>query len=244
MSFIKLALFQVRLYIKNTYFVNLVIIETTTMLLYEYLAHYVLQTYDGKEWLIAGVMGTWASCTTSAGALDFQRFQGTLPYLLNTGVAREKVLLATLIPASVYGLIAFPLAGLEAWLLKMPVNYLDFQLLVGIILLWIAAAVLSYFISLFFVLSKNAIVYEQLLLLPILFLSGLLSIPEAIRTSIKPFQMLSPLTLPIRIIYHESIQWNWIMSYILVVVVFGVLSKLMTNIVIKRAFKEGRLSIF
>lgn len=56
--------------------------------------------------------------------------------------------------------------------------------------------------------------------------------------------MLSPLTLPIRIIYHESIQWNWIMSYILVVVVFGVLSKLMTNIVIKRAFKEGRLSIF
>ena len=50
MSFIKLALFQVRLYIKNTYFVNLVIIETTTMLLYEYLAHYVLQTYDGKEW--------------------------------------------------------------------------------------------------------------------------------------------------------------------------------------------------
>lgn len=234
MSFIKLALFQVRLYIKNTYFVNLVIIETTTMLLYEYLAHYVLQTYDGKEWLIAGVMGTWASCTTSAGALGFQRFQGILPYLLNTGVAREKVLLATLISASVYGLIAFPLAGLEAWLLKMPVNYLDFQLLVGIILLWIAAAVLS----------KNAIVYEQLLLLPILLLSGLLSIPDAIRTSIKPFQMLSPLTLPIRIIYHESIQWNWIMSYILVVVVLEVLSKLMTNIVIKRAFKEGRLSIF
>ena len=164
MSFIKLALFQVRLYIKNTYFVNLVIIETTTMLLYEYLAHYVLQTYDGKEWLIAGVMGTWASCTTSAGALGFQRFQGTLPYLLNTGVAREKVLLATLIPASVYGLIAFPLAGLEAWLLKMPVNYLDFQLLVGIILLWIAAAVLSYFISLFFVLSKNLIVYELIVL--------------------------------------------------------------------------------
>lgn len=107
-----------------------------------------------------------------------------------------------------YGLIAFPLAGLEAWLLKMPVNYLDFQLLVGIILLWIAAAVLSYFISLFFVLSKNAIVYEQLLLLPILLLSGLLSIPDAVRISIKPFQMLSPLTLPIRIIYHEFIQWN------------------------------------
>ena len=92
--------------------------------------------------------------------------------------------------------------------------------------------------------GKNAIVYEQLLLLPILLLSGLLSIPDAVRISIKPFQMLSPLTLPIRIIYHESIQWNWITSYILVVVVFGVLSKLMTNIVIKRAFKEGRLSIF
>ena len=244
MSFIKIALFQLKLYIKNTYFVNLVVIETTTMLLYEYLSHYVHHTYTGSEWLIAGVMGTWASCTTSAGALGFQRFQGTLPYLLNTGVRREQVLLATLMPAAIYGLTAFPLAGIEATLLGMPIKYLDWQLVLGVFLLWLAATVLSYFISLFFVLSKNAIVYEQLLLLPILLLSGLLNIPYFISQKIQPFQIFSPLTFPIKIIYHLPINSIWIIMYIIVVFVFIFLSKYMTNIVIKRAFKEGRLNVF
>lgn len=82
MRFIKMVDFQLKLYVKNSYFVNLVIISTTTMLMYQYLAHYVNHNYSGKEWLIAGVMGTWASCTTSAGALGFQRWQGTLPIKL------------------------------------------------------------------------------------------------------------------------------------------------------------------
>lgn len=189
-------------------------------------------------------MGTWASCTTSAGALGFQRFQGTLPYLLNTGVRREKVLLATLMPAAIYGLTAFPLAGIEAILLGIPIKYLDWQLVLGVFLLWLAATVLSYFISLFFVLSKNAIVYEQLLLLPILLLSGLLNIPYFISQKIQPFQIFSPLTFPIKIIYHLPINSIWIIMYIIVVFVFIFLSKYMTNIVIKRAFKEGRLNVF
>lgn len=244
MYFIKMAWFQLKLYLKNTYFVNLVVIETTTMLLYEYLAHYIHHTYNGQEWLIAGVMGTWASCTTSAGALGFQRFQGTLPYLLNTGIKREKVLLATLMPAAIYGLTAFPLAGIEAKILGMPIKHLDWQLILGIFLLWLSATVLSYFISLFFVLSKNAIIYEQLLLLPILLLSGLLNIPRFITKKIQPFQFLSPLTLPIKVIYHLPINSIWIIMYIVIIFTFCLLSKYMTNIVIRRAFKEGRLNVF
>lgn len=61
MRFIKMVDFQLKLYVKNSYFVNLVIISTTTMLMYQYLAHYVNHNYSGKEWLIAGVMGTWAN---------------------------------------------------------------------------------------------------------------------------------------------------------------------------------------
>ena len=126
----------------------------------------------------------------------------------------------------------------------MPIKYLDWQLVLGVFLLWLAATVLSYFISLFFVLSKNAIVYEQLLLLPILLLSGLLNIPYFISQKIHPFQIFSPLTFPIKIIYHLPINSIWIIMYIIVVFVFIFLSKYMTNIVIKRAFKEGRLNVF
>ncbi|WP_236695128.1 hypothetical protein [Lactobacillus pasteurii] len=64
-------MFQLKLYVKNSYFVSLVLIETSSMLLYQYLANFTNQSYSGKEWLIAGIMGMWASCTTSAGALGF-----------------------------------------------------------------------------------------------------------------------------------------------------------------------------
>lgn len=149
MRFFKLTCFQLKLYVNNSYFINLVLTQTTMMLLYEYLAHYVSKNYTGKEWLIAGIMGIWASCTTSAGALGFQRFQGTLMYLLNTAISREEVLIASLSPAAVYGLVAFPLALIETIVLGMPIKNLDLELLIGICLFWLSAVVLSYFISLF-----------------------------------------------------------------------------------------------
>ncbi|MBP2058725.1 ABC-2 type transport system permease protein [Lactobacillus colini] len=244
MRFLKLILFQLKLYVKNSYFVNLVLIETTMMLLYEYLSKYISQDYTGLEWLVAGIMGTWASCTTSAGALGYQRFQGTLMYLLNTAIPREEVLLATLSPAALYGLVAFPLAGIESLILRMPLKYVDWQLLLGIILFWLASVVLSYFISLFFLLIRNAMQYEQLVLLPILLLSGMLAVPSSIENVIRPFQLLSPLSLPIRTIYHQSISTSWICSYILIIIFFFVLAILLTNYVVQKAFKEGRLNIF
>lgn len=244
MRFFKLTFFQLKLYVKNSYFINLVLVETTMMLLYEYLAHYVSKDYTGIEWLIAGIMGTWASCTTSAGALGYQRFQGTLMYLLNTAIPREEVLIATLSPAAIYGLVAFPLAGVEAFILGMPLKYLDLQLVVGVFLFWLASVVLSYLISLFFLLTKNAMQYEELVLLPILLLSGMLAIPDSIEKIIHPFQLLSPLSLPIRIIYHQAISASWIISYVLILVFFFILGKLLTNYVVQRAFKEGRLNVF
>lgn len=244
MKLLKMILFQLKLYVKNSYFVSLVLIETSSMLLYEYLANFTNQSYSGKEWLIAGIMGMWASCTTSAGALGFQQWQGTLAHLLNSGLSSVKVLISVLSPAAIYGLISFPLAGLEARILNIPVDYFDLQLLVGIILFWFASTVLSYFISLLFILSRNAFEYEELILLPILLLSGMLATPAYVIPFIKPIQLLSPLSFPIRIIYHHNFRWDFMISYLLIILLFIVISKLLTNIVIKRAFKEGRLNIF
>lgn len=244
MSLLKMVYFQLRLYIKNSYFLNLVLIETTTMVLYQYLAHYVGHTYSGQEWLIAGILGTWASCTTSAGALGFQRFQGTLPYLLNSGISREKVLLATLSPAAIFGLTAFPLAGLESLILGMPLKGFSLEFVFGFLLFWLTATILSYFISLFFVLTRNAIEYEELVLTPILLLSGLLSVPSIVLPFIKPIQLLSPLTLPIKLIYQNAITLPVVLAYIIVTGIFLVLCKVMTDFVVKRAFQTGRLGVF
>ncbi|WP_236695129.1 hypothetical protein [Lactobacillus pasteurii] len=92
--------------------------------------------------------------------------------MLNSGLSSVKVLISVLSPAALYGLISFPIAGLEVKILNIPVDYFDLQLLIGIILFWFASTVLSYFISLLFILSRNALEYEELILLPILLLSN------------------------------------------------------------------------
>lgn len=244
MKLLRMIGFQLSLYIKNSYFVNLVIIQTTSMLLYQYLANYVDKTYTGKEWLIAGVMGTWASCTTSAGALGFQQWQGTLMHLLNSVLSPVKTIVAVLSPAAIYGLISFPLAGLEAKILGIPLDFVDFQLLLGIFLFWLAATTLSYLISLLFILSRDAFEYEGLILLPVLLLSGMLSAPAYIIPFIRPIQILSPLSFPIRVIYHLNFKFGFLIAYIVIMIVFLLISKLLTGIVIKKAFKEGRLNVF
>ena len=243
-KFLHLIDFQVKEYVKNTYFVNLVLIQTTMMMLYEYLTHYVHHNYSGQEWLIAGVIGLWASCTTSGGALGFQRFQGTLPHLLNGALPPFEVLLATLAPAAIYGLVAFPLAALEALILGMPINYLSWELLLGIVVLWFTATVLSYVVSLIFVLSKHAMQYEELLLLPILLLSGFLTIPSVLLPYLEPLQLLSPLTLPIQIIYHQTIKPITIIFYFLIIILFILSALKMTHVIVQRAIKENRLEIF
>lgn len=86
--------------------------------------------------------------------------------------------------------------------------------------------------------------YEELILLPILLLSGMLTIPGSIESVIKPLQILSPLTLPIRVIYHQKISFEWIISYLLVLTGFLILAKFLTNYVVQKAFREGRLNIF
>lgn len=244
MRLIKLITFQLKLYLKNNYFISLVLISTTTLLLYEYLASYPSKSYSGNEWLIAGVMGLWSSCTTSAGALGYQRFQGTLIHLLNSGISTIQVLISIISPAAIYGLIAFPLAAIESFILQIPINNVNYNTLIGIILFWLAATVLSYFISLLFILSKNSLEYEELILLPVLLLSGLLPLPKAIFAHIYPAQLLSPLTVPIKIIYGQHTTVLEIISYFLIILIFAYIGKHLTNVVIKRAIKEGRLAVF
>lgn len=140
--------------------------------------------------------------------------------------------------------MAFPLAILESLILGMPINNLGMQLLLGIFLFWCAATVLSYFISLLFLLSRNSMVYEELVLLPILLLSGLLNVPSYITNYVKPIQMLSPLTLPIKLIYHQNIKNSFIIAFLIVVIFFIGVSKLLTNFVVKKAFKDGGLDVF
>ena len=53
-------------------------------------------------------------------------------HILQLGISRELVLLATLLTAAIYGLVSFPLAGVLAIVLGIPVANLDWQLGLGL----------------------------------------------------------------------------------------------------------------
>lgn len=243
MAFWQMCLFNLKLHIKNSYFVNLVLLETTLMMLYQYLGGYEQHHYHGQEWLVAGILGAWASCTTAAGALNFQRRQGTLIYLLNTVKSPLLVFLAVIIPASIFGSLAYPLAWLESWLLHMTTTPLEIKTFLGMLLFWIVTILLSYLISFLFILTPHALAYEKLLFLPILLISGLLTIPSQIAWLIRPLQILSPLNIPIKLIYGQQISLAEVGILLLVVTGIIFLALKLTNIIITRALKLGTIEV-
>ena len=85
MRFIRLFLFHVKDYLSDQYFVWLTITSTTSIFLMQYIMAYATHNLNNTQiWLQSGIFGMWTSCTTVAGCISFERYKGTLPYLLNS----------------------------------------------------------------------------------------------------------------------------------------------------------------
>lgn len=191
--FFSISWFHLRLYTKNSYFVWLPINSTLSFFLIQYLAAYASQQLDSSQlWLRAGIFGLWSSATTAAGSIDFQRFQGTLLYLINQPIGDYWSLAALLVPASTFGLLAFPLSAALAFCFGLPVSVTPYQFL-GIFCFWSGALILDFVVAAFFVLTRNFSAYEDLIFVPVLLLSGFLTPPPWL----EPFRSLFDWVLPI-----------------------------------------------
>ena len=80
MRFLRLFWFQFKLYISNQYFFWLTITSTVSIFILQYTIAYANHGLnDPMVWIRSAVFGLWSSCTTAAGSIGYQRFQGTLP---------------------------------------------------------------------------------------------------------------------------------------------------------------------
>lgn len=210
MRFLRLFSFHFSQYLNNNYFFWLTITNTVSIFLLQYIAAYASNNLvDPMIWLKSGVFGMWASCTTAAGSIGYQRLQGTLPYLVNTRYDQRLSLIALLLPASVYGLMAFPISFLLARVFTVSVGKITIKLIISIFLLWIADTTMGVFIASFFTLSPNALVYESLINIPIVLLAGLFG-DEKILTSItKVSRWFIPMAVPIQEITKSTVSANW-----------------------------------
>jgi len=209
MRFLRLFWFHFKLYATNQYFLWLTISSTVSLFLLQFVAAYVTHNLnDPALWLRSGVFGLWSSATTAAGCIGFQRFQGTLPYIINTRIDNRISLVALLLPASSFGLLAFPISYILAILLGVAHSNISLKLVMVILALWIAAALMDLLIAGFFLLTTNAIVYEELVTIPLLLVSGLFSSAPVLQPILTPFQWLIPISAPIHTLLNQTNDFN------------------------------------
>ncbi len=194
-----IVLFHARVYSKNSYFVTLLFTSTLSMILIEYtLAEVNGATVDSQFWLTASIFGFWNLCVTAAGALNFQRHQQTLMYLINNQVNDLLSLLGLLLAPATFGLLAFPLSYTLTILITGVVQNVEAYYLLAIPLLYIGGVICSLVIACLFLMTKNAIIYEKLLVIPILIISGLLPLGSNSITNNVIFKFIVPISYPIK----------------------------------------------
>lgn len=174
MALARMMLFHLQRFIQVRYFLTLLVTTTLSMVVLQWLAGRAAGTGPNPElWLRAGLVGMWSVCTVSAGIIGFQRFMGTLPFLLFSPRPAVMTLLPVVASGSVVGLGAFPLAALAAILLGQGVAVDSLpRLLLGIAAFWVACVSMCVVIAAAFVLSANAITYEPLIMIPVVLASG------------------------------------------------------------------------
>ncbi|MDD7758037.1 MAG: multidrug ABC transporter permease [Aerococcus suis] len=205
LRFIRLILFHLKVYINNQYFLWLPIISTATIFVVQYLTAYAYnQLNDHTLWIRSAIFGLWTSATTSTGAISFQKHQGTLPYLINTGINELISLTALILPAYLFGLIAFPLSYILAIIFQVNVLPITLEFILMIFMLWLSVAIMDMLIAAFFVLTPNAIVYEELIHIPILLCSGLLGSSGFFKSLTLYTQWVIPLVYPIQKMIGEE----------------------------------------
>lgn len=243
MRFLRLFWFQFKLYVSNQYFFWLTITSTVSIFILQYTIAYANHGLnDPMVWIRSAVFGLWASCTTAAGSIGYQRFQGTLPYIINTRYDERGSLVALLLPASSYGLLAFPLAFGLAKVFSVSIGKIDFKFILMIILLWVAAAAMDILIAAFFTLTPNALVYEALINIPILLLAGVFGNEKFSLPLMNISQYFLPLTMPIKVLLYPNTSIN-ILAYVVSLILWILLILIAVTRINDLARKKGSLKI-
>lgn len=243
MRFLRLFWFQFKLYVSNQYFFWLTITSTVSIFILQYTIAYASHGLnDSIVWIRSAVFGLWASCTTAAGSIGYQRFQGTLPYIINTRYDERGSLVALLLPASSYGLLAFPLSFSLAKVFSVSIGKIDFKFILMVILLWVAAATMDILIAAFFTLTPNALVYEALINIPILLLAGVFGNEKFSLALMNISQYFLPLTIPIKVLLYPNSSIN-ILAYIVSLILWILLILIMVTRINDLARKKGSLKI-
>ena len=130
-------------------------------------------------------------------------------YLCSGSISPVRVLAAIVSSASIAGLAALPLSWAVWALVTLNPQVTDFAALwpryvLGVPLLWLACLSVTFMIAVFFVATPNAIAYEELLLVPVFILSGVLFTTVEAPAWLDAAGALIPLQAPVHLLLGRT----------------------------------------
>ena len=125
-------------------------------------------------------------------------------------------------------------------ILRVGIHGLTIGTVLAIISLWLSALIMSLFIAAFFVFTPNAMTYEELIMIPILLLSGLFSLQLVQLPIFSVFQWLLPLATPIKFLLTEAVEFD-ILPWLSSLVLWSGLSWWLSSVLLKRSNITGQI---
>lgn len=244
--FILLCIFHLRIYLKNSYFITLMISSSISLLLLQFLNGYAVGSLnDNNIWIRSAIFGLWSSATTAAGCIGYQRFQGTLQYLLNNPVSDRQSLAALIVSSASFGVLSFPITAIFAFFLHIPVEIPEIHFfIIQIGMLWLGAVIMDFMIATFSVLTRNAIIYEQIINIPLILISGLFPLPGHFTYLEKAAGWIIPISSPIRLLlYKDDDSWILYVQFICCTVIWLLISNYTSKRLLLKARNNGKLGV-
>lgn len=161
-------------------------------------------------WFDAAVCGMWATTTTAVGIIGFQRFQEVLQYLVASTLPAWAVFAPVVAAAALIGVAGLPLSlagsAVLCWGTGQPMLAVTGLQAAGYLLAVLACVASAALLSSVFVLSRHAIAFEPLLLVPVWLLCGIVAPTSLFPLPLRMVAYLHPLTAAVSVAQSNS--WN------------------------------------
>lgn len=166
-------------------------------------------------WFDAAVAGLWATTTLATGIIGFQRFQGVLQYLATGVQPAWAVFLPVVAAAALIGISGLPIAvfitlPFRGWVdagadavESSPSPALASQT-VGYLLALVACCASAALLSCMVVLSRHAIAFEPLIMVPVWLLCGIVAPVDSFPVPVRLIAHLHPLTFAVDVARHPA----------------------------------------
>jgi ABC-2 type transport system permease protein len=240
--------FHMRQLLRNNYFVQTAFVAPIVFVLLRVQAAHTTATL----WLDGTVVGFWTTTVTAVGILGYQRAQGTLEQIALTPRSLGTALAPITVACTTIGMISLPAAILTTSVfstLQPPPRPVFVAM--GLVLVFLACGASSLLLGGLFVITRHALVYEPVLVTPILLMSGAVLDRDVLPAPIRWVSVLHPITGAVELLHigsgtvasSTSTAALWAVQALATAVLLAVIAGVVLRVATRRAFREGTLAL-